>query len=447
MPSPPTEDAFRAASTANVATMSRDELAEHLVHLRIVRSWSDAAEITANRRARELAAAGAAGSAEAAHVRAGQRSEREARAVTDRADVCAQMPGFESALAAGSVSAGHLDAIARATAKLDDTGRARLAASADNYLDQATRSNVDAFERAMRKEAAAINAATAGDTAAEELVSQRRRSNVKRWIDKVTGMHHTLLELDPLRDAEIWTAIDAQLATDRAADGNANTAWSELRVQSVVNAINSSGSPERRPEVNVLVSFERLVDQASVRGVCETIDGIALPVSTVRRLCCDADVFPTVLGADGEALDVGRTRRTATRSQRRALAAMHRSCVHPDCSIGFDACRIHHVRFWTEHHGPSDLDNLIPLCERHHHAVHDGGWGLTMTPDRVATWTRPDGESTIRAPPLTAPTGRAHARHSLPDERRSQRDRKPPGQTLGDAARTLPDNKGRTCPP
>ena len=143
----------------------------------------------------------------------------------------------------------------------------------------------------------------------------------------------------------------------------------------MVNAINSSGSPERRPEVNVLVSFERLVDQASVRGVCETIDGIALPVSTVRRLCCDADVFPTVLGADGEALDVGRTRRTATRSQRRALAAMHRSCVHPDCSIGFDACRIHHVRFWTEHHGPSDLDNLIPLCARHHHAVHDGGWG------------------------------------------------------------------------
>ncbi|WP_439116151.1 hypothetical protein [Ilumatobacter sp.] len=41
--------------------MNRDELAEHLVHLRIVRSWSDAAEITANRRARELAAVGAAG--------------------------------------------------------------------------------------------------------------------------------------------------------------------------------------------------------------------------------------------------------------------------------------------------------------------------------------------------------------------------------------------------
>jgi len=42
-------------------------------------------------------------------------------------------------------------------------------------------------------------------------------------------------------------------------------------------------------------------------------------------------------------------------------------------------------------HGPSDLDNLLPLCENHHHLVHEGGWTLTMTPDRVATWTRPDG--------------------------------------------------------
>jgi hypothetical protein len=37
------------------------------------------------------------------------------------------------------------------------------------------------------------------------------------------------------------------------------------------------------------------------------------------------------------------------------------------------------------------LVNLLPLCEQHHHLVHEGGWTLTMTPDRVATWTRSDG--------------------------------------------------------
>lgn len=383
--------AFRAATSAHPTEMDREQLAEHLARLRVIRSWIDAAEIAANRRGRELAAAGLAGSAEAAHVRAGQRSEREARAIADRAEVCDHMPGFEAALESGSVSGGHLDAVARAAARLDDAGREQLHAAADRYVGQAERSGVDAFERAMRREAQAINASTAGTTAAEELASQRRRSSVKRWVDKTSGMHHTLLQLDPLRDAEVWSAIDAQLATDRAADGSADTPWSELRVQAVVNAVKSSGGSGRRPEVGVLVSYERLVDDAALAGICETIDGTALPAASVRRLCCDAEVFPVVLGGDGEVLDVGRTRRTANRSQRRALASMHRTCAHPDCSVGFDACRVHHVRFWTAHRGPTDIDNLLPVCERHHHLVHEGGWRLSMTPDRVATWVRPDG--------------------------------------------------------
>ena len=93
----------------------------------------------------------------------------------------------------------------------------------------------------------------------------------------------------------------------------------------------------------------------------------------------------------GEVLDSGRARRTVNRKQRRALRAMHRTCGHPGCTVPFESCRIHHVRWWTRDHGPSDLDNLLPLCEAHHHLVHEGGWTLTMTPDRVATWTRPDG--------------------------------------------------------
>jgi hypothetical protein len=115
-----------------------------------------------------------------------------------------------------------------------------------------------------------------------------------------------------------------------------------------------------------------------------------LPVSTVRRLCCEAEILPVVLDGAGQALDVGMARRTATRAQRRALRAMHRTCAHPDCTVPFDACRIHHVIPWRLG-GPTDIDGLLPVCEPHHHLVHEGGWGLTMTPDRVATWARPDG--------------------------------------------------------
>ena len=69
---------------------------------------------------------------------------------------------------------------------------------------------------------------------------------------------------------------------------------------------------------------------------------------------------------------------------------MHRTCAHPGCTVGFDDCRIHHVRFWRLG-GPTDLVNLLPLCEEHHHLVHEGGWTVSLDDHRCATWTRPDG--------------------------------------------------------
>lgn len=119
-----------------------------------------------------------------------------------------------------------------------------------------------------------------------------------------------------------------------------------------------------------------------------------------------------MLGTDGVPLDAGRSVRTANRQQRRALRAMYRTCAHPDCTVAFAACKAHHVRWWWRHLGPTDLDNLIPLCEQHHHLVHEGGWTLAMTPDRVTTWTRPDGtiahhgRSIDRTPGLSSPRSR-----------------------------------------
>jgi len=34
------------------------------------------------------------------------------------------------------------------------------------------------------------------------------------------------------------------------------------------------------------------------------------------------------------------------------------------------------------HGGPTDLDNLVLLCRRHHRMVHEGGWQLIQTDDR-----------------------------------------------------------------
>ena len=138
------------------------------------------------------------------------------------------MPGFEDALTAGTVAAGHVDAIANATRNLDDVTIAEFNAHHDDLLVDATRLGVDAFERSCRELVKLLSAQTAGGSDADELDRQRAASNVRRWVDQRTGMCHTHLELDPVRDRALWAAIDATRATLRQRDGNRRTPWDQL---------------------------------------------------------------------------------------------------------------------------------------------------------------------------------------------------------------------------
>ena len=69
---------------------------------------------------------------------------------------------------------------------------------------------------------------------------------------------------------------------------------------------------------------------------------------------------------------------------------------------------IHHVIAWIRQRGPTNLDNLLPLCARHHHDVHEGGWQLRLHPDRTINLHHPndtlihDGSTIDVAPTGTA---------------------------------------------
>lgn len=395
------------------AAADRDELARLVDTSRRLRSWLDAYDVRCTRRARELADAGRAEPPESLHTRTGGRSTKESSTVTEREHVCASATTFEAALAAGQVTAGHLDAIAAALRGVDDDLRARFWDQEPTLLAIARQASVDSFTRKVRDVVRKLRAAGSD---ADELDSQRRNSRVKRWIDKVTGMHCTLLELDPVRDATVWSAVNAQLERLRHTETDHHRSFTERQADAVVAAV-SAGQPARRiPQIVALVDHHTLVSGLHDAGVCETSDGVPLPVSTLRRMCCDADILPVVLDGDGRALDVGRSHRTATPAQRHALRAMHRTCGHPHCTVPVDHCRIHHVRWWWNHNGPTDLDNLLPLCEHHHHQVHEGRWTLTMTPDRIATWTRPDGHTAHHGPTVDrAPHGVAPGHDQPPD--------------------------------
>jgi hypothetical protein len=381
--------AVEALLVADPECLDGGELTAVVAAASELRGWLDAFEVRCTRRSRELAAAGTAPPPESLLGTAGRRSDKDAAAVTERDRVCEATLGFEDALASGAVSAGHLDALAHVTRRLDDELRAEFFSHEDLLLQAAATLSVDVFERQCRDLSRHLAAARPGSDV-DELAAQRARSCVKRWIDKTTGMHHTHLELDPVRDATLHAAVDAQIRRLRQVDGNARTPWAQLQVDAVI-AATSGGPGERVPEISVLTDHDTLMAGWHAHSICETDDGVPLPVETVRRMCCDAEILPIVLNGAGEVLDVGRTRRTATPTQRRALRAMHRTCAHPDCTVVFSACNIHHIHWWGRDDGPTNIDNLLPVCNKHHHLIHEGGWTLTMTPNRTATWTRPDG--------------------------------------------------------
>ncbi|UYM07833.1 HNH endonuclease signature motif containing protein [Solicola gregarius] len=59
-------------------------------------------------------------------------------------------------------------------------------------------------------------------------------------------------------------------------------------------------------------------------------------------------------------------------------------CANPGC--GLTHLEIHHVAWWGRDHGNTDLENLIGICSRCHHLVHQNR--LTIRPDGHGPPTR-----------------------------------------------------------
>ena len=390
MNSPP-DAVYAAVRDTDPDSLDAAGLAEYTANVARLKAWCEARQVRASRRQRALAAEGRATAPRDTLSRHGRQSGKEAAAANDREIVCSTMPGFESALADGSVSAGHVDAVAAATRNLDDEAKAEFVAEAESLLGDATRQGVDAFARNCRDLARGIRNRRNARSDADELERQRAASRVSRWIDRETGMHKTLIEMDPESDRRFWSAVQRQRNLIRARTTNRQVSWDRLTVDAVVEAVAegaSTAGARAVPSITVHVDLDRLIGGSA--GLCECDDGTPLPIATVRRLACDGDLIPVVLDGQGVVLDQGRAKRLATAEQRIAIEAMQRTCSYPDCTITIDDCRIHHLDPWARG-GRTDLDRLAPLCEVHHHLVHEGGWTLDVTPGRIATWTRPDG--------------------------------------------------------
>lgn len=83
-----------------------------------------------------------------------------------------------------------------------------------------------------------------------------------------------------------------------------------------------------RPQLIVTIDHASLLKQLPV-GVAA--DGTELSPAVVRRLACDAGILSAVLGTGSRVLDLGRSARTATSFQRRALGLRDGGCGGSRC--------------------------------------------------------------------------------------------------------------------
>ncbi|WP_298252194.1 HNH endonuclease signature motif containing protein [uncultured Arthrobacter sp.] len=139
-----------------------------------------------------------------------------------------------------------------------------------------------------------------------------------------------------------------------------------------------------RPQVMVTINYRDLLSELGHDG--HSVFAQQVSARSIRRIACDADILPLVLGGQGRILDVGRAQRLFPPHLRRALVARDRGCAFPDCTMPATWCEAHHIVPWAAG-GVTSIDDGVLLCSRHHHLIHDGQWSVESL--RGVPWFRP----------------------------------------------------------
>jgi len=316
----------------------------------------------------------------------GGLTSREAREVVSRGLVTEAAPEMASALAAGDTTAAHVDALGRGL-KIAGAEREAFMAHLPELVEASTTMTASEFSHLVTETAKSV----VTDDGLSTFERQKRETFFK-MRNEADGCLSVSGKFDPI-SASILKSKIGRLVESMFHSGDKEVPvevmpWIEpndhRQAQALIalvnGAIDTVSDVPARAEIVVHVDLETLKSGLHAGGTCRTALGADLPVETVRRLACEAEILPVVLDGRSVPIDVGRSKRLATVHQRRALEAVHPTCAIPDCEVIFDHCNVHHIEYW-ENGGATDLNNMVPLCSRHHHAAHEGGWKLELDPE------------------------------------------------------------------
>ncbi|MEV0456944.1 HNH endonuclease signature motif containing protein [Catellatospora methionotrophica] len=360
---------------------------------------------------------------------------RGAKQTVDLARALDRLPSTAEALAAGAVNTEQAAVIVQALADLPTAAGLETAGKAETALiGFAAQFEPSVLRRFGERILTHVAPDAAEEHERETLAAQEDRAHTTRTFTltpdrtgrvRVTGWLDTesaaviAAALDPLTRPGAFAPARPSPSTSGDAGGLSSadgSAHADTRTPGCVRDLRTAGQrradalteicrrvlasaelPENggdRPQLVVTVDYDGLARRTGA-GLLD--NGATLTPDTVRRIACDAQVIPAVLGGDGQLLDLGRTRRLITGALRRALVLRDHGCAFPGCDRPPRWCQGHHLRHWADG-GPTSLDNAVLLCGHHHRVVHHEDWQVRLGHDRRPEFIPPGYVDATRRP-------------------------------------------------
>jgi len=285
--------------------------------------------------------------------------------------VMAEMPELAGAYLSGSVRPDNVGVIAQAW----KPERAAGFTEVEVALVEAAKS---CTPREMRTLVRRVCEWVDQDDGATE--ASKRHARRELFVSKLNGSGVLNGRLDPDVTETVITALEAAIGDDPDIPGDTKRTRPQRRADALGAICRHYLETRDKPHGHrATVQAGMVVDMHTLAGGEPVLDMVRADLlhmgsvsrATLLRLTCDCEVHRIITNGKSEVLDVGRSVRTVTNAQWRALVARDQRCTTAGCEVSWYRCQAHHKKHWAEG-GESNLDNYELKCDRHHWDEHEG---------------------------------------------------------------------------
>ncbi|WP_433586560.1 DUF222 domain-containing protein [Microbacterium hydrocarbonoxydans] len=348
--------------------------------------------------AMELAGRAVAGEFAAA-LRVSDRTVQ--RRMGEASAVVSEFPAVWRAQGAGRISAAHARAIIDAGGYLDDPDA--RAAYAEQMIDFAQTTSPNRVSRMASRVAEQFEL--------RPIDARHRDARARRgaWLRDRPDAMATLEIFGPaalIHGAhDRLTALALAILTDPDRIPGDTRTLDEIRCDLALDLLLTGTAAGHDPDgllAGIRGTVSITVPATALSGADDTpaeLNGrTVIDTATARRLTAAAPGWDRVFThpITGAVTTVDRYRPTA--ELKRWLLARDQQCRFPGCGYKARDCDIDHTRDAATG-GPTDLQNLGPLCRRHHVTKHQTPWTVEQLDSRTFAWTSPTGRTYLDKPP------------------------------------------------